>query len=89
MAAPSNAYHPLNINGLGWAFSAALVVLFVLCLLTALFVPLRAAHGWVALFSAAPVDSGRIWIEGIVYSAIAGWIAALVVGLVYNRFAAR
>lgn len=89
MSVTSNTYHPLNITGLGWAFSAALVVLFVLCLLTALFIPIRAAHGWVGLFSTAPFDSGRVWVEGIAYSGIAGWITAVVVGLVYNRFAAR
>ena len=89
MQTPSGSYHPFNIVGLGWAFSAALVVLFVLCLLASLFIPMRAAHGWVGLFSTAPMDSGRVWIEGVAYSFIAGWIAALVVGLVYNRFAAR
>ena len=89
MPAQSSIYHPISIIGLGWAFSAALVVLFVLCLLAALFVPIRAAHGWVALFSTAPIDSARVWFDGIVYSATAGWITALVVGLVYNRVATR
>lgn len=89
MPASTTTYHPLHVAGLGWAFSAALVVLFIVCLLAALFLPIRAAHGWVALFSAAPIDSARVWIEGIAYSAVAGWITALVVGFVYNRFAAR
>lgn len=89
MPARSTGYHPISVIGLGSAFSAALVVLFVLCLLAALFVPIRAAHGWVALFSTAPIDSARVWVEGIVYSAIAGWITAVIVGLVYNRIAAR
>ncbi len=89
MSARPSTYHPISIIGLGWALSAALIVLFVLCLLAALFIPMRAAHGWVALFSTAPIESARIWLEGIVYSAIAGWIAALVVGLVYNRITTR
>jgi hypothetical protein len=89
MRAQSGAYHSISVTGLGWAFSVALIVLFVLCLLTALFVPIRAAHGWVALFSTAPIDSTRVWVEGIAYSAVAGWITALIVGLVYNRVATR
>jgi hypothetical protein len=89
MSTRSFTYHPISIVGLGWALSAALIVLFVLCLLAALFIPMRAAHGWVALFSTAPIDSARIWLEGMVYSAIAGWITASVVGLVYNRIATR
>lgn len=46
----------LSISGLGWSFSATLVVLFVLCMLAALFVPLRLAHGWISLWSDAPID---------------------------------
>ena len=49
--------HPrLSISGLGWGFSATLVVLFILCMLSALFLPTRAAHGWVTLLSDAPFD---------------------------------
>jgi len=79
----------LSISGLGWGFSAALVVLFVLCLLAALFVPMRIAHGWVALFSDAPVGSARLWLEGLFWSIVAGWLIALVFGTVYNWVAAR
>jgi hypothetical protein len=89
MPARSTVYHPISVTGLGWGFSVALVVLFVLCLMVALFLPIRAAHGWVGLFSASPIDSARIWVEGIVYSAIVGWITALIVGVVYNRITAR
>lgn len=82
--------HPrLSISGLGWGFSAALVVLFVLCMLAALFVPIRAAHGWVALLSDAPIGSSRVWIEGLLWSVAAGWLIALVFGTVYNWIIAR
>jgi hypothetical protein len=79
----------LSISGLGWGFSAALVVLFVLCLLSALFLPMRIAHGWVALFSDAPLRSTRVWIDGLVWSIVAGWLIALVFGTVYNWIVAR
>lgn len=84
--------HPqarLSISGLGWGLSAALVVLFVLCMLSALFLPMRAAHGWVALLSAAPLDSTRVWVEGLLWSIVVGWLLALVFGTVYNWIIAR
>jgi len=82
--------HPrLSISGLGFGFSAALVVLFVLCLLAALFFPVRLAHGWVALFSEAPIGSTRLWAEGLLWSVAAGWLIALVFGTVYNWIVAR
>ena len=82
---PRTTHASLNIPALGWAFSAALVVLFVICLAAALFLPLRAAHGWVGLFSAEPVTSVKVWLDGILTSIVAGWIGATVVGTVYNR----
>jgi hypothetical protein len=81
---------PLNIVALGWGLSAALVVLFVICLAVALAWPdWRAAHGWIGLFSVAPMNSIRVWIDGIVYSIVFGWIAAVVLGLVYNALIRR
>ena len=79
----------LSITGLGWGVSAALVVLFVLCMLSALFLPMRAAHGWVTLLSDAPLGSTRIWVEGLIWSVVAGWLIALVFGTVYNWIVAR
>jgi hypothetical protein len=75
----------LNIIALGWALSAALVVLFVICLVVALVIPdWPAAHGWISLFSVAPMKSVRVWIDGIVFSIVFGWVSAVVFGLVYN-----
>ncbi len=79
----------LSISGLGFGFSAALAVLFVLCLLAALFFPVRLAHGWVALFSEAPIGSTRLWVEGLLWSVAAGWLIALVFGTIYNWIVAR
>jgi hypothetical protein len=87
--ATAHAHARLSINGLGWGFSAALVVLFVLCMLAALFVPMRLAHGYVTLFSDAPISSTRIWIEGLIWSVVVGWLIALVLGTVYNWIVGR
>jgi len=66
----------LSISGLGWSCSATFVVLFVLCMLAALFVPLRLAHGWIGLWSDAPIDSSRVWIDGLIWSVVVGWLVA-------------
>jgi hypothetical protein len=79
---------PFNIVALGWGLSAALVVLFVICLAVALVFPdWQASHGWIGLFSVAPMTSIRVWIDGIVFSIVFGWVSAVVLGLVYNQLA--
>ena len=87
--ATSQPHRPLSISGLGWSLSITLVVLFVLCMLAALFVPLRLAHGWVGLLSDAQIDSSRIWIDGFVWSLVLGWLIALIFGTIYNWIIAR
>jgi hypothetical protein len=67
-----------------------LVVLLVICLAVALALPnLSVTHAWIGLFSPAPLTSARVWIEGVVFSVAFGWIAAAVLGIVYNRLIAR
>ena len=83
----THAHARLSISGLGWGFSAALVVLFVLCMLAALFMPVRLAHGWVTLFSDAPIDSSRVWVDGLIWSIVVGWLLALVFGTILSRAA--
>ncbi len=85
----AHAHARLSISGLGWGFSAALVVLFILCMLSVWFLPMRLAHGYVALFSDAPFDSSRMVIDGLIWSVIVGWLIALVLGTVYNWIVAR
>ncbi len=90
---------PLNIVAMGWAlaFSAALIVLFVICMISSFIFPnLPASQGWaawIALFSVTQTDrpflSPRIWLDGILFSLLFGWITAVVLGLVYNRIIGR
>ena len=40
-------------------------------------------------FMNAAVGSGRLWVEGLVWSIIVAWVVALVFGTVYTWFAAR
>ena len=79
----------VRIGDLGWSFSATLVVLFILCMLAALFMPLRLAHGWVNLLSDAPIHSSRVWIEGLIWSVVLGWLVAIIFGTIYNWIVVR
>lgn len=84
------AYSPFSVVALGWALSASLVVLFVICLAVALALPQwPAAHTWIGLFSVAPLTSVRVWVDGIVFSTVFGWVAAVVLALSYNRLISR
>lgn len=87
--ATTRPHERLSISGLGWGLSAALVALFVLAMLSVWFMPMRAAHGYVALWSDAPIGSTRLWVEGLIWSAVIGWLIALVFGTVYNWIVAR
>jgi hypothetical protein len=97
MNTQKTASNSLNIVALGWAISAALVVLFVICMVAGFLFPgLPAAQGWAAwisLFSVTPTEhpftSIRVWIDGIGFSLVFGWVTAVVVGLVYNRIVGR
>jgi hypothetical protein len=82
------ATETINIIALGIAGSVTLVVLYVMCAVVAMLVPgLSLAHGWLTLFSAAPIGSFRGLIEGVIWSVILAWVIAAVLGYTYNRFA--
>jgi hypothetical protein len=79
---------PVSVTAAGWALAITFVVLFAICLIAAQMFPgVPLAHNWVRLYSAAPMNSGQVWIEGIIASVVFGWITAIVLGLSYNRFA--
>src|SRR6266571_191587 len=88
---------PLNVVALGWAISAALIILFVICLVISFVFPdLPASQGWsawIALFSVTPTEhpllSPRVWIDGILFRLVFGWVTAAILGLVYNRLVSR
>lgn len=86
----SKSTSPLDVVALGWSLSAVLIVLFVVCLAVGLVFPgWQASHAWIGLFSVAPLNSIRVWIDGIVFSIVFGWVAAVVFGFTYNRLLGR
>ena len=82
--------HRLDLIAFGWALSGALVALLVICEAAAVILPgWQLAHNWLTLFSAADVGSLRNFIEGVIASAIFGWIIAAVLVTIYNRLVRR
>ncbi len=80
----------LNLVAFGWALSGALVVLLVLCEAAAMILPgWQLAHNWLTLFSAAEVGSIQNLTDGVISSAIFGWITAVVLVTIYNRLVRR
>ena len=74
----------------GWALSGALVALLVLCEVVAMILPgWQLAHNWLGLFSTAEIGSLRNLFDGVIASAIAGWITAAVLVTIYNRLVTR
>ena len=60
-----------------------------LCMLAALFMPLRLAHSWVNLLTDAAIHSSRVWVEGLIWSVVLGWLTAIIFGTIYNWIVAR
>ena len=55
-----SANNPLDVIALGWGFSVALVVQFVICLAVALVLPdWRASHGWIGAARLAAIPAGE------------------------------
>ena len=81
---------PLNLIATGWGLTCALVGLFVLCDALAFVWPTSGlAHGWIRLFATEPHNVARTFVEGVLGSAAAAWIAAVLSVPIYNRLAAR
>ncbi len=87
-AFPASQSAPINVGALVVATSVTMVVLFLLCWIVALILPsLALAHGWISLFTTAPVSSFRALIEGVIWSVVIGLIIAVVLGATYNKVA--
>ena len=69
----------------GVALAGTLVVVFVLCAIALALLPgVQFSHMWLALFTAAPLGSVAAWMEGIVASAVVGFIAGYCFAHCYN-----
>ena len=81
---------PVNIVAMGIGLSATLVVLYAGCAFFAIVMPKAPlAHGWLQLFSTAPVGSLESLLTGILGSVVFGWVSAAIFTPIYNRLAVR
>lgn len=78
----------MELAASGWALSAALVALFVLCLIVAVLWPTPAfSHAWIQLFTSAPIGSLANLIEGVAASVAVAWVTAGIFVPIYNWLA--
>ena len=80
----------LSLRAVGIALSTTLVVLYVGCFLSVLFLPmLPLSHQWLTLFTAAwPVSVAGL-VQGIAINIVIGWVAAAAYVVTYNRVIRR
>lgn len=69
----------------GLALAKTLVVAFILCAIAQVVLPgAQFSHMWLQLFSAAPMGSVNMWVEGIIASIVVGFILGYVFAWIYN-----
>ena len=69
----------------GLALAKTLVVAFVLCAIAQVVLPgVQFSHTWLELFTAAPVGSGQMWVEGVAASIVVGFVLGYVFAHSYN-----
>lgn len=67
------------------ALAKTLVVAYVLCTIAQVVLPgAQFSHMWLQLFSEAPMGSLTMWLEGVVASAVVGFILGYVFAHSYN-----
>ncbi len=80
---------PVDLAALGWGLTVTLLIIFLICVGAAVFIPGASfSHNWIGLFTTAPVGSLRNFFEGIIWSIVFAWVAAIIFAPVYNRIVA-
>lgn len=80
----------IDVTALGLSLSSFFVVSYVLCIASGLIVPGWGLHQpWLQFFPGFEWLTLRGFLIGLVESAVYGWYVALVLGPLFNLFAAR
>lgn len=67
------------------ALSITLLALFLFCVILRMVAPgLQVSHGWIAIFTTAPVTSMQAWVEGVLFSIFFGTVGGVTFALTYN-----
>jgi hypothetical protein len=87
MPSSSQAHGTLmNLVATGWALTSAFAGLFVICYLLSFVWPTSGlAHGWMGPVATHPDNFARTFVGGVVASAAAAWLTAVLCVPVYNR----
>ena len=81
-----------TISGIatGWALSAVLVILFLICVALAVLWPTSAfGQGWQMVLAALPGGSIAAFIEVVLGAVAIAWLIAIVFAGVYNQLLSR
>jgi len=90
MSAGTRLRTPMNLVAAGWGLTTALVGLFVICFALSFVWPVGGgSHAWIKLFASEPDNIPRTFVEGVLGSAVAAWLAAVLFVPVYNRMSGR
>lgn len=69
----------------GIALASTLAVVFILCAIAQMILPgAQFSHMWLQLFTAAPMGSVAMWVEGFIASLLVGFIAGWCFAHCYN-----
>lgn len=75
----------LKASTTGIALAKTLVVAYVLCAIAQVILPgAQFSHMWLQLFTAAPMGSLAMWVEGIIASIVVGFILGYCFAHCYN-----
>ena len=83
----SNVGRQIGVVRLAAAAAVSGAAIFVLCWLGTLFAFASPTHGYITLFTPAPVDSVQALAEGSLWSLLFGALAGTVFALIYNLLA--
>ena len=90
MPTVQTTHAPMNGIAAGWALSAVLVALFLVCVDLALLWPTSAfGQGWQMVLAALPGGSIAAFVEVILRATAIAWLVAIVFVGVYNQLLSR
>ena len=90
MPTVQTTHAPMNGIAAGWALSAVLVVLFLVCVAIALLWPTTAfGQGWQMVLATLPGGSIAAFVEVILGAIAIGWLVAIMFGGIYNQLLSR
>ena len=90
MPTVQTTHAPMNGVAAGWALSAVLVALFLVCVALALLWPTSAfGQGWQMVLATLPGGSIAAFVAAILAAIAIGWLVAIMFVGIYNQLLSR